>query len=216
MSYNTLDATFKLSLEESGVLTTCDIASLFSEDFEETMSGLFSDFRSTQEVAQMIVQSEVLKEGIMELVEISGATTVRLVVTGVGKAGLHLSTEGTMGVCEIDLPASSDAFVSFKCGETYNWEYSLGSLQLGMKALTVATETYIRINSDGIMCIQHQLETSRGQDTYIDFLMLSADDISGQDSVSQMNDLEVISGATRPNLGGDGDDDDDFGMGEFS
>ena len=28
---------------------------------------------------------------------------------------------------------------------------------LGMKALSVAKETYIRINNDGIMCVQHQV-----------------------------------------------------------
>jgi len=39
------------------------------------------------------------------------------------------------------------------------WEYPLLSLLHGMKALVVAAETYIRINSDGLMCIQHQVLT---------------------------------------------------------
>jgi hypothetical protein len=42
-----------------------------------------------------------------------------------------------------------------------------------MKALSVAKETYIRINEEGIMCIQHQVESSKGHETFIDFLMVA-------------------------------------------
>lgn len=38
------------------------------------------------------------------------------------------------------------------------WEYPLNSLLHGMRALVVAAETYLRINDEGIMCIQHQVE----------------------------------------------------------
>ena len=42
-----------------------------------------------------------------------------------------------------------------------------------MRALTVAKETYMRINEEGIMCVQHQVEnTVSGQSTFIDFLCL--------------------------------------------
>lgn len=75
-----------------------------------------------------------------------------------------------------DFPGESDTFISFRCDRQSRWIYPLASLVLGMKALAVAKETYIRINSDGIMCIQHQLESHRGQDMFIDFLMLSEDD----------------------------------------
>jgi len=43
-----------------------------------------------------------------------------------------------------------------------------------MRALTVAKETYMRINEEGIMCVQHQVEnTASGQSTFIDFLCLA-------------------------------------------
>jgi hypothetical protein len=38
------------------------------------------------------------------------------------------------------------------------WEYPLQSLLQGMRALLVAAETYVRINDEGIMCIQHQVD----------------------------------------------------------
>jgi hypothetical protein len=35
-----LDALFKVSLEDAGVITTCDINSLYSEDFDEVSACL--------------------------------------------------------------------------------------------------------------------------------------------------------------------------------
>jgi hypothetical protein len=37
------------------------------------------------------------------------------------------------------------------------WKYGLGSFQLSLKAVDIATESFIRINEEGIMCIQHQV-----------------------------------------------------------
>ena len=70
MSYDSVDTDFKLSLEESGVLTTCDISTLeVSEEYDGGFQGgLFSAFKSSQEEAQIVIKSEVLREGIQELV----------------------------------------------------------------------------------------------------------------------------------------------------
>lgn len=46
-------------------------------------------------------------------------------------------------------------------------------LQVGMKALGVATETCIRISEEGIMHVQHRIEMkAHGKETFIDFLMV--------------------------------------------
>jgi hypothetical protein len=39
-----------------------------------------------------------------------------------------------------------------------------------MRALPFAQETYLRINKEGIMCIQHQVQVA-GQNTFVDFLI---------------------------------------------
>jgi hypothetical protein len=50
-----------------------------------------------------------------------------------------------------------------------------------MRALTVAKETYMRINEEGIMCVQHQVEnTASGQSTFIDFLCLAEETEEGE------------------------------------
>ena len=218
MGYNTVDATFKLSLEESGVLTTCEINVLYSDDFDDIQGALLSAFRSSQEEASMIVKSDVLKDGIQELFEITSATSVRLAVTAGDYGGLGFSTEGTH-ICEVDLPISSEAFVSFKCNETCYWNYSLGSFHLGMKALAVAFETYIRVNSEGILLIQHQLETSKGENTYIDFLMMAEEDIepTGRDTCADSSNRNrnasgIANSKEEKRSGMDSDDD---GLNDF-
>lgn len=45
-----------------------------------------------------------------------------------------------------------------------------------MKSLSVAKETFVRINGRGITCIQHQIESNRGQDIFVDFFMIAEDD----------------------------------------
>ena len=51
----------------------------------------------------------------------------------------------------------------------------------GMKALSIAKETFVRINQDGIACVQHQIETSRGQEIFLDFLMISDETLQQQE-----------------------------------
>jgi hypothetical protein len=74
-------------------------------------------------------------------------------------------------------PLLNDLFVSFRCENPISFSYRLDALTLGMKALIVAKETYLRINKDGVACIQHQVETAKGPETYIDFLMIPIDAI---------------------------------------
>ena len=69
----------------------------------------------------------------------------------------------------------------FDCSEARAWSYGLGALNQGMRALTVAKETYMRINEEGLMCVQHQVEnTASGQSTFIDFLCLAEEDDEGE------------------------------------
>lgn len=58
---------------------------------------------------------------------------------------------------EIDFPKSSEAFVCFECNvPRVSWTYLMTGMEVGMKALPHATETYLRVNAEGILCIQHQ------------------------------------------------------------
>jgi adenine deaminase len=73
---------------------------------------LFTAFRDSDEVCQIIVKAEALKDAVQELNDVSGAVSVCVDLKTV--QGMKLSTSGNMGICEIDFPVASDAFVSFR------------------------------------------------------------------------------------------------------
>jgi hypothetical protein len=174
MSYSTADNLFRVTLEDSGIITTCDITTLDLEGLELEDGSLFSVFVEHEEVWSLLMKSEPLKGSFQELFDISGANSV---LVELKNEGLNLSTVGIgESTCQIEIPRSSAAFVSFSRspsapgGNTPTvWTYPISSIQLGMKAINFAKETYIRINSEGMMCIQHQLTTKdeRG-DNFID------------------------------------------------
>ena len=143
-----------MSLEESGILTTCELTTLYNDDSVEMDCGLFTSFRNSAEQCQIVIKSEHLQEAVKELNEVAGAASVSFEVNAV--SGITLSSSGNLGTCEICFPKNSDAFVSYRCeGDGARWMYPLASLLLGMKALGVAKETYIRINESGMCNIQN-------------------------------------------------------------
>ena len=174
MSYSTADNIFRVTLEDSGIVTSCDITTLCLEDLELENGSLFSVFVEHEEEWSLLMKSEPLKGSVQELFDVSGANSVQVELK---PDGLNLSTVGIgESTCQIDIPRTSAAFVSFVRSASAPgrstptiWTYPLSSLHLGMKALGHAKETYIRINSEGMMCIQHQLTTKdeRG-DNFID------------------------------------------------
>jgi len=168
MTYTSSNAIFSLSLEDSGVVTTCELNALFNDDADEMRGDLLSAFRDSAVESTVLVASEVLKEAIAELMDVGGAGSASVELKA---SGMKLSTMGSAeNICEIDFPR--DVFVSFKCEKPASWNYPLNSMQLGMKALGIAKETYIQVNKEGIMCIQHQVEKG-GLATFVDFLMIA-------------------------------------------
>jgi len=174
-SYSSIESIFKLSLEESGVITTCDVNCIYNdEDLYDIDCGLFMSFRDGEIESQIIVQSEHLKDAIVELTEVNGANLVQLTIQNNPKT-MKMVSKGAIGTCEIEFPRTSDVFIKFECINSATWSYQLSLLSLGMKALSVAKETFIRINSHGIACVQHQIETTKECEVYVDFIIASTE-----------------------------------------
>jgi hypothetical protein len=171
--YSSADALLRLTLEGTNVITVCEITTSYvDEDDDDIYSGgLVTAFRNSAEQSQLIVKAEPLRDVITELGEVSGVKEVKIQVSKHPEM-MKLTAKGNMGTCEIEFPRSSEVFVSFRADVGSSWTYSLPALELGMKALSVANETFIRFNAEGIMCIQHQIETTRGVETFVDFLAL--------------------------------------------
>jgi hypothetical protein len=179
MTYCSDDGIFKLMLEDSGILTTCDIVTLVVDDASDR-HDLFVSYHDNQEEASCVVKSEFLREIFQDINEVAGATAVKIALY---KKEMVISTMGSGdSVCDMAIPSTSEAFISFQCARSkgVSWIYPLASIQLGTKALSVASETCLQVNSEGVMMIQHQILSKQGKsDTFVDFLAFAeADDTS--------------------------------------
>mmetsp|Transcript_11100 Transcript_11100/g.16908 ORF Transcript_11100/g.16908 Transcript_11100/m.16908 type:complete len:312 (+) Transcript_11100:74-1009(+) len=182
MTYSKEEELFKISLEESGVLTTCDITCLTAEDSHIHTQGLgdthvtmFSVFREYEESCRLIFRADPLREAIHELFEVLGGGDVTISASTEPPV-FKVCVQGSKDAFELEFPKSSDAFVLFQSSVDCCWSYFSPALQLSMKALSISRESYIRINSEGMMSVQHQLrETSRGHETFVDFLLLAVE-----------------------------------------
>jgi hypothetical protein len=64
--------------------------------------------------------------------------------------------------CSDSLASGDTMFVSFVCQQPLvSHHYSSQSMQTAMRPCAVAKETYLRINCEGILCVQHQLEANQ-------------------------------------------------------
>ena len=165
------DAMLKLCLEEGGVMTTCDIP-LLDIDTESLRNGLTFNFKRVREVCSVIFRSEVLRDELMEVIEVMGAATV-LIQLSKDTQLFSVSSEGIHGSCHVDIPKTSSALISFNCSASCSWRYAMTPITLSMRPLTIASESCLRVNAEGILCLQHQVSLSEGtQSAFIDFLLL--------------------------------------------
>lgn len=174
MAYLDAECRFRLTLEEQGVFTSCDIRVLdgnVEDDAGSDWSSLASSFRERAEVFKAIIRSENLREALHELRDLTGANTAHVVVSP-GPPHFQLSAHGSVGKLEIEFPRNSNLFDLFECEAPATFKYQLEALLQGMRAIAVSEETYFRISPEGIMCIQHQVNSSCGMPLYVDFLMV--------------------------------------------
>lgn len=143
------------------------------------------EFLRTPVESEVIMKSANLKDVFVELADTADVTHVDLSF-GPTAPFFCLTAKGSWMSCEIDFNDKSEAFLSFcskrpqrqvrlphislhavdlhfVCFSSIRaWDfikaYELKFLKMAFRALTVATTTYIRINAEGLLCVQHTLE----------------------------------------------------------
>ena len=171
----TIDATsvdqdLRLVLERGGVVTECALSALAASPQSEAPKDFASEFREHLPVrAKAIVQAKSLYDALIELSGHPGASSVAFTLAGTLDDGfLRLATDGSVGKLCINIPATSDSFVELEVrGESDGEEqcvtqcatqcYQLKLLQHAFRVLASAKQTYLRINSAGMLCVQHMV-----------------------------------------------------------
>ena len=206
MSYDRQDAIFKIELLEDstgganpqlggGILSTCAIPGLAVSDDEGEEGGVSSlaeAFRSNSIVARAILKSDYLRDAIIEIADVPGATSVTVAAS---PDGLAFAALGDSSECNVSLPhaGNSDVFVSLECNprEPHARNYPLHSVLSAMRGLEIGCETCISINARGMIAIQHQVldMVGNGQPNFVDFIMGSLQEDDEDEDEEQENSM---------------------------
>ncbi|KUF93719.1 NADP-specific glutamate dehydrogenase [Phytophthora nicotianae] len=145
-------------------------------------------FEQSAVVARCIMQSEPLRDAFAELYDLPSAASVTIAMVDTDSRSpeakcLSLSATSETGSCEIDFAPTSSAFIEFSCAPSSEGDYGgscaatfhVAVLQQAFKALTHSNETFLRMNGDGFLSIQHMIESGSGDKAFVDALISPED-----------------------------------------
>lgn len=179
LSYAPQSARLLLVLEEGGVICECALQALEHDANDVGQLEFESAFERAAVVGRCIMQSQPLHEAFAELYDLPSAASVTIVMLGGASKRLSLSATSETGSCEIAFGAASSAFIEFFCaaqgGGGDNDEcaatFHVAVLQQALKALAHSNETFLRMNADGFLSVQHMVESGTGEKAFVDALL---------------------------------------------
>ena len=127
-----------------------------------------------------MIKSAALRDAFTELAELPKAAAVKISVEPQSPSSdsccFQLSAHAEAAVCTIEFAACSSALVEVECNQNVEADYHLAILQQTLRAMHSAAETFIRMNSEGMMSVQHLVEIPSGAKAFVDALV-TADEI---------------------------------------
>uniref|UniRef100_A0AAV1TA36 Cell cycle checkpoint protein RAD1 n=1 Tax=Peronospora matthiolae TaxID=2874970 RepID=A0AAV1TA36_9STRA len=190
MTYEAESASLLLVVEDSGFMCECSMQVLEHEGGDMDQLEFESAFEQSAVVARCIMQSEPLRDAFAELYDLPSAASVTIAMTDCKRAEdqskakcLSLSATSETGSCEIAFAPTSSAFIEFSCAPStenddtgsYAATFHVAVLQQAFKALAHSNETFLRMNGDGFLSIQHMVESGTGDKAFVDALISPED-----------------------------------------
>jgi hypothetical protein len=174
MDYNDSTNQFRLILQHGeNALTECTVQTLIDN---VQIANYFLAFGESEAIGEVILLSESLRDAFSEIYSMPGAASVNLMLSQ--KAPFfQLVAVGNNGRCEIEFPNGSESFSSFTCKvPRIYFRYQLSLLQNALKALNDSTQTFLRINGEGMLCLQHKLHHGQNELSFVEFIVLPEED----------------------------------------
>ncbi|CAH0487347.1 unnamed protein product [Peronospora farinosa] len=192
MTYEPESASLLLIVEDNGVMCECSMQVLEHEGGDLGQLEFESAFEQSVVVARCIMQSEPLRDAFSELYDLPSAASVTIAMADVDSRSpqdrskakcLSLSATSETGSCEISFAPTSSAFIEFSCAPATEGDctgscaatFHVAVLQQAFKALAHSNETFLRINGDGFLSIQHMVESGTGDKAFVDALISPED-----------------------------------------
>lgn len=169
-----------LVVEDNGVLCECSMQVLEHEGNDLGHLEFESAFENSAVIGRCIIQSDPLHDAFSELYALPSAACVTIAMFSDASRApkcLCLSATSETGSCEIDFARSSSAFIEFFCSPLLEGDngcaasFHVAVLQQAFKALGNSNETFLRMNSDGFLSVQHMIETGTGDKAFVDALI---------------------------------------------
>eukprot|EP00727_Mastigamoeba_balamuthi_P011849 m51a1_g7287 Cell cycle checkpoint protein rad1 (361) ;mRNA; r:45001-46210 len=208
MGYQGYGSDLVVLLEEGGVRTQCSIRTLDMPDLAagggpvvDWSSSPDADaalgpaapracpsFRDSECTGEIIVDAEVMREAFGEIDWNGDTATLHL---SPDAPYFRLSSDGVCGTCEIEYSKDSEVFERFRCSRTQVTRYRLSALQPTVRALAVARKTKLSVNAEGMLSMQHMIQTEDKRVSFVDFLILPDRGVDDQMYDSQGDDLRT-------------------------
>lgn len=202
MTYVPQSASLVLVVEDNGVICECALQVLEHDSNDVGQLEFESAFESAAVVGRCIIQSEPLHEAFAELYDLPSAASVTIAMfpadsererrafvtsstidddSSRSRTCLSLSATSETGSCEIAFGIGSKAFIEFFCAPSTDADaqhaatFHVAVLQQAFKALAHSHETFLRLNADGFLSVQHMVESGTGEKAFVDALISPED-----------------------------------------
>lgn len=159
MSYDTGTGMLSLLLEDRGVVTearirTIDVtAGLGGPDAGPDYEGAFLRH---EVISKAVMSSDALHDAVRELAEQEQASGVSVTMSPAAPH-FRLHTAGGAGTLTIDVPSTSEVFLSFDSKYEQTFMYPLPLLEASLRVLSEASQSFLRINKAGMLALTHKL-----------------------------------------------------------
>ncbi|KAI9027942.1 Rad1/Rec1/Rad17 [Hyaloraphidium curvatum] len=170
-----------LTLADQNVNTTCRLATFDpdlnfanGEDAEPAveLDELFN--AEPQELLhKIIMQSEYLQDAVKELDPTAEKVTFTVQPQG---PQFRISAVGVTGSTEIDYSKDSDVMEKFHASGSSCFSYPINQILPALKALSQSVRTNIRTNKEGFLSMQHLIQISETQHSFVEFFVSPLED----------------------------------------
>jgi cell cycle checkpoint protein len=160
LSYSGLGSTFNISIEETGILTTCELT-IYEPDLHPDIP-----FDKNAVVQKIIMKSNLLYDAINEL---SSTSPTRITMTASVGKHFSLSSDGPHGSATVEFSPDPQLLETFEVSQQISNTYKFDLIKATSRAMGMASKVSIRVDQQGVLSLQFLIELDNGLKNFIDF-----------------------------------------------
>jgi cell cycle checkpoint protein len=161
ISYYACGDPLSIILEESGVTTTCELAT-YEPEFKNEIP-----FQTDGLASKIIMKASLLYDAITEL---SSTSPTRLTIAA-SPAAPHftLSSSGPFGSAMVEFSKNPDALEKFEVRKRAVNTYKYSLIKGASRAMAIASKVSIRADVQGVLSLQFMIVGDGGAVSFVDF-----------------------------------------------